>query len=104
MTGPKHIDAAESASSGLAKLIQPMLATVFAALTEAAYERGLADARAIAVKEEAKWQKEAAGHARKYWGRMNSTYAQSDLKRARIARRIIGKIDDLLRARKRAHR
>lgn len=58
------------------------------------FERGLAEALAIAEAEERKWKREAEGHARNYWGGMNSDHAQSDLKRAKIARRIVNKIQN----------
>lgn len=56
------------------------------------FEDGLKAALAIAEQEERKWMKEAHGHARNYWGGMNSDYARSDIKRAKIARRIAEKI------------
>jgi hypothetical protein len=59
------------------------------------YQRGISDALKIAQAEEQKWLREAQGHARNYWGGMNSDCAQRDLKRARIARRIADKIISL---------
>lgn len=61
------------------------------------FEDGLRMALAIAEQEERKWIKEAQNHARNYWGGMNSDHARSDLKRARIARRIADKIDHKLK-------
>lgn len=62
------------------------------------YEDGLRAGLAIARAEQAKWVKEAKDHAKNYWGGMNSDYAQSDLKRAKIASRIAVKIEDQIRA------
>jgi hypothetical protein len=58
-----------------------------------AFEYGLRAALDIAEREERKWLKEAADHARNYWGGIRSDYAKSDMKRAKIARRIANKIE-----------